>query len=163
MTRFARLPSLPATGLIVGMLCMASGCAWFRSNSDYENSPESRPLAVPPDLDTPATDASMQVPQANSGTQGAVAAPSGAFAVADEPGNTWRRLGLALERIEGVSIAQKAEALSAYNVVYSGEEFLIRVVADGAASRIEAVGGDGSVTSSGAAGRLLGLLKSRLG
>lgn len=150
--------------LLLGLLTAVAGCSWFRSSTAYEDSPEARPLEVPPDLDTPPADSSMQIPEpAGQPARAAAATPSAAFTVADNVDSTWRRLGLALERVDGVEISERAQALSAYNVKYAGEEFLVRVTAAGEASRIEAVGANGQVRNDGAAGRLLGALKSRLG
>ena len=54
-------PSFPVSRSIALVLIVAvvaaSGCRWFRKDKDvYAQSPESRPLEVPPDLDMPNTD-----------------------------------------------------------------------------------------------------------
>jgi len=152
---------LARAAVLFGLIGAAAGCSWFRTSTDYQQSPESRPLEVPPDLDAPRADTSMQIP--------AVAAPrpvavgSAAFTIEDSVESAWRRVGLALERVDGVVIAERAQALSAYNVKFGGEEFLLRVVGTGNGSRVEAVGSDGQPRNEGAAARLLGTLKSRLG
>ena len=44
-----------------------SGCRWFKKdNALYAQSPETRPLEVPPDLDRPAADRAMALPTAGS-------------------------------------------------------------------------------------------------
>ena len=57
-----------ASALAVAVLA-SSGCHWFHrgGNSDYQKSVENRPLEIPPDLDKPAVDASMQIPSGNRG------------------------------------------------------------------------------------------------
>ena len=155
------------SALVLAMLAGLGACSWFRGNSDYESSPESRPLAVPPDLDAPTPDPALQSPSPASASatpaRAAAPAPSAAFTIADDRDSAWRRLGLALQRIEGVEVTQSAQSLGAYNVRFEGEEFLVRVVQAGEASRVEAVGPNGAVINTGAAGNLLGQLRARLG
>lgn len=155
------------SALVLAMLAGLGACSWFRGNSDYERSPESRPLAVPPDLDAPTPDPALQIPSPASASatpaRAAAPVPSAAFTIADDRDSAWRRLGLALQRIEGVEVTQSAQSLGAYNVRFEGEEFLVRVVQAGEASRVEAVGPNGAVINVGAAGNLLGQLRARLG
>lgn len=153
--------------LLVAALLSTGGCGWMRTDSGYQRSPESRPLEVPPDLDVPQTDPTMSLPavagspaRSASASAGSASAP---FVVADAADSVWRRVGLALERIEGVEVTDRAQVLSAYGVRFGGEEFLIRVSAEGDSSRISAATTDGAVASGSAAQRLLGLLRQRLG
>lgn len=164
MNRNIKLPrAIPLLALMLA-LAASSGCAWIRGKSGYEEAPESRPLEVPPDLDAPRIDPAMNIPEVAGAARAAPAAASSApFTVADATDSTWRRVGVALERIEGVTIADRAQLLSAYGVRYQGEEFLIRVSADGEQSRVHATTADGRDAGSAAAGKLLGLLKQRLG
>jgi uncharacterized lipoprotein len=149
--------------LLIVAIIGASGCGWLRGRSAYDQSPESRPLEVPPDLDAPRIDPAMNIPGTPAATTARAAAASSApFTVADASDSTWRRVGLALERIEGVTIVDRAQLLSAYNVRYQGEDLLIRVSADGSNSQISAVGADGTAATSAVAARLLGLLRARL-
>ena len=159
-------------GAILALLAVAvvssSGCSWFRGKSGYENSPESRPLEIPPDLDRPTTDPTMQVPATAAAPGGTVAArpaalPSQAFVVADAPESVWRRLGLALQRVEGVTVGESSQMLSVYNVTFEGESFLVRIAPEGEGTRIAAVSSSGSEINSGAGAKLLGLLRQRLG
>lgn len=152
------------SGLLVLAVLASTGCGWLRGRSGYESSPESRPLEVPPDLDRPAADPSMQVPAAANASAAARGPVTGAsFTIADATDSAWRRLGLALERIEGVTIDSRAQVLSVYNVSYDGESFLVKVAADGEGSRISTVSTGGQELTTGAAGKLLALLRERLG
>ena len=162
--------SFPRRALLATLLvavAAGSGCSWFRGKSGYENSPESRPLEVPPDLDAPVSDPGMRVPAVagakTPGTASQGAATGAPFVLADALEGAWRRVGLALERIEGVSLGERDESQSLYNVTYDGQSFVIKLAAEGEGTRISAQGQDGSELNTGAAGRLLGLLKARLG
>lgn len=157
--------ALSATLLVA--IVSSAGCSWFRGRSGYESSPESRPLEVPPDLNTPTVDSSMQVPAA-AGAASPAARPrspvtSQSFVIADSLDSAWRRVGLALERVEGVTIDDRAQLLSVYNITFEGESFLVKVAAEGEASRVSTLSAEGSEITTGAAGKLLALLKSRLG
>jgi uncharacterized lipoprotein len=151
---------------LVAALAAGSGCSWFRGKSGYESSPESRPLEVPPDLDAPVSDPGMKVPAvagAKSPATGSQGAATGApFVLSDALDGAWRRVGVALERIEGVSIGERDQVQSVYNVTYDGQSFMIKLAADGEGTRVSAAGQDGSELDTGAAGRLLALLKARL-
>ena len=153
-----------APTLLLFAVAASSGCSWLRGPTGYEGSPESRPLEVPPDLDRPTTVSTMQIPStpAAPGAAGSTIASSAAFSIADSGDSAWRRLGIALERIDGANIVERAQLLNAYNVSFEGETFLVRVNAEGEGSRIAALGPDGRESMTPAAGRLLGLLRSRL-
>ena len=58
-----------ASALAAAVLA-SSGCHWLHrnGNADYQKSIENRPLEIPPDLDKPAVDASMQIPSGNRST-----------------------------------------------------------------------------------------------
>jgi uncharacterized lipoprotein len=148
---------------LVALMLSSVGCSWWRGRSGYENSPESRPLEVPPDLDTPAADPSMQIPAVAGSTASTAPATGQSFVIGDVPASAWRRLGLALERIDGVTIDSRAELLSVYNVSFGGSSFLVKIAPEGEGSRISTVSEAGQELTSGAPGRLLALLKERLG
>lgn len=161
-------------GALVAVLSIAvlsaSGCSWFRAKTGYEQSPESRPLEVPPDLDAPTVDPTMAVPAVSgapsapaAGGSRPIALSSQAFVVNDTPDSVWRRLGIALQRIEGVAVGEAAQLLSVYNVNYDGENFLIKIEPSGEGTRISAVSQDGKQLDGGAGAKLLGLLRQRLG
>jgi uncharacterized lipoprotein len=135
-------------------------------NSDYEKSAENRPLEVPPDLDTPATDPTMQVPAIHGGSSTAMAPATTAnvaVEVSDTPAGSWDRMGKALERIDGVTITQRSQLLNSYEVQYKGASMLLRATQDGTSSRIDAVGPDDRPVRTPEAVELLNLLRDRLG
>lgn len=157
--------------LLSAAILASSGCSWFRGKTVYENAAEGRSLEVPPDLDVPKIDPALAIPtvSATAGTsaRSSAAAPtivaSGPFPVADSFDSTWRRLGIALARIDGVEVIETAQVLGAYSVRFADEEFLVRVTRDGETARIGAVNKDGKEVTGGAAGRLLATLRARLG
>lgn len=157
------------SAVLVAVVVSSAGCSWFRGKSGYEKSVETRPLEIPPDLDRPATDSSMEIPavatpRTTPRAAAAVAVAGASFVIADGPDSAWRRLGLALDRIEGVTISERDQPQSVYSVSYEGESFLLKVAAEGdTSSRISAVDQGGQEVRTGAAGRLLALLKQRLG
>lgn len=169
--------ALLATSL-VAVLLASSGCSVYhrttsifhRHNSDYARSQENRPLEVPPDLDTPATDPSMQIPGSHPAaapaaggmyTAGLSADPG--FVLVDNAAGAWERMGKALERIDGVTISQRSQLINSYEVQYKGQTMLLRASQTGQqAVRVDAVGADGNPVRSPAAVELLGLLRDRL-
>lgn len=161
----------PRTRAALALLCAclllpAQGCSWFRGKSDYASSPQTRPLEVPPDLDTPAVDPARQIPDvAPAATARTAAVPTAAdeILLQDTVESTFRRLGLALARTDGVTVEDSAELLSVYTVRYQGESFLLRVQAgQGGGSRISAVSESGTPLAGGSSADLLGALRQRL-
>lgn len=135
-------------------------------NADYKKSKENRPLEVPPDLDTPATDPAMQIPRGGS-TFGS-SAPAGpsvstGFVVSDTPAGAWERMGKALDRIGGVTVTQRTQLLNSYEVQFKGATLLIRANPEGGATHVDAVGADGQPVRTPEAQELLNLLKDRIG
>ena len=125
--------------LIVGVIAVAvsasllSGCGFFgRNKSDYRGSQESRPLEVPPDLDTPSTSNALAIPAAGSGSTAAAApvdaAPAGldggdrnigtesTLALTDGVSGAWRRVGLALDRAEIGEVTARDETAATFTV-----------------------------------------------
>lgn len=161
--------------LLSAAILASSGCSWFRGKTVYENAAEGRSLEVPPDLDVPATDPALAIPAVSASATAAAASASrtsaasptivasGPFPVADTFESTWRRLGFALARVDGVEVIESAQVLGAYSVRFDGAEFLVRVSRNGETARIGAVDKDGKEVTGGAAGRLLATLRSRLG
>ncbi len=160
MSSFVDNARLPILAIVAVALLATSGCSWFRSKTGYELSPESRPLEIPPDLDAPNTGAGLVIPATRTA---AVPVAAQAFTVSDTPTSAFGRVGIALQRIEGVTISDRAQLLGVYTVDYEGERFLIRITEDGSGARIAAVSQDGREINSGAGASLLGLLRQRLG
>lgn len=177
--------------LLVGALAVAvlsqSGCAWTRSklgmDAKYQESVQNSPLEVPPGLDLPSTAGAVTVPDvtpnpnlapltstapaASTATRPAEGGPTVAgiegFTMDDTVDSAWRRLGLALGKIQGVSIDNTAQLLNSYEVTYQGASMLIRAEAQGEQTRVVALGANGQPLTSGPGAQLLALLKARLG
>jgi uncharacterized lipoprotein len=119
------------------------GCSWFHHKTDYySKAAETRPLEVPPDLDTPVTSKELIVPPASASATGvAAAAPvntappaaaastaavgagvvsTGSLQVADSPDHTWQRVGLALERAQIGTISERDQTGRSYTVEVAG-------------------------------------------
>ena len=156
-------------------LLTQGGCVWLRAKfantAVYEDSDQANPLEIPPDLDTPNTSAGIAIPDvtANPVTQGSTATATvpaiggDGFAMADTVDSAFRRVGVALGKIDGVTLGDSAQLLGTHTVTYQGTTMLIRVEAAGEGARVTAVGTDGTPLTGGPAGALLAALKARLG
>ena len=141
-----------------------TGCKWFRKgNPDYAMSAETRPLEVPPDLNLPNTAGAMKLPAtgAQASAQGAVTSATG-FNVAGPRDEVFAKVGTALEGVEGLTIASRAQLLGTYDVAYEGSNFLVRVVAVEAGTYVSAVDPRG-LPAAGSAPKLIVALKAKLG
>ena len=162
-------PSRPKLGglLLLVAATALSGCSWFRKEPAYLDSAESRPLDVPPDLVLPSSSAALQIPAAAAGAPAPGEAPPAAvgagtaFEITDSTESAFRRVGLALGRIDGVA-ATPVSALNSHEVTYKGQSFLVRLAARGESVRIDAISPEGTALTGGPAGELIGLLQSRL-
>ena len=137
----------------VAAASLLGGCGFFnrhleRKNLEYRRAAESRPLEVPPDLDTPNGNGALTIPAPVAGAAaaptpstspltdvqpaGAATAPvaSGApgailsgegLAVADTVANAWTRVGLALERSGAATILARDDAGHSYTVETTGQ------------------------------------------
>ena len=148
--------------LAMVMVSATTGCSWLKKRVGYENSKQTVPLEIPPGLDAPSTNNALLVPNVDGTTaQGQAAVET--FTVSDSLESTWRRMGLALNRIDGVTVTGSAQALGSYDVKYQGLNYLIRAENAGEAStRVTAFTSEGAAAANSPAGRLLGILKSRL-
>ena len=155
-------------------LLTQGGCVWLRAKfantAVYEDSDQANPLEIPPDLDTPNTSAGIAIPDVtpNPMTQGTPAAPVAAvaadgFVLADTVESAFRRVGVALGKIDGVTLGESAESSGTHTVTYQGTPMQIRVEAAGDGARVFAVGADGAPLSGAPAATLLATLKARLG
>jgi uncharacterized lipoprotein len=173
--------------LLVVAVFAASGCRWFRRNNPYNQSAETRPLEVPPDLDRPSTAAALGAPtsvtrsgMAGTPVQGvapaqppagqqAVAQPSAAqapaasasgsgFTVPGERDAVFNQVGEALAAVPGATIASKAQLLGTYDVNYEGSNFLVRVTKVDAGVYVSAVDPRGVAAGGEAAAKLMAAL-----
>jgi len=127
-----------------------------------------RPLEVPPDLNLPATTGDNKVPTLASATK--PAAPAAAapavgitgFTIAGGKEEAFAKVGTALEGVEGVTIASRAQLLGSYDVAYEGSNFLVRVVAVDAGAYISAVDPRGLPATAAAPVKLIAALKAKL-
>lgn len=188
--RHSRLLRTAVLAALVLSVFAASGCRWFKRGNPYNQSAETRPLEVPPDLDRPNTDAALGAPasvtrSSMAGTPGqpqgaaaptaapsaqapaaaAAAAPAaaGGFTVAGTRDEVFNKLGEALAAVPGVTVASKAQLLGAYDVSYEGSNFLVRVNEVDGGVYVSAVDPRGVAASGEAATKLIAALKTALG
>ena len=171
-------PSSLFRPLLIGAVAIAmlsqAGCAWTRNklgmDAKYQDSFQNQPLEVPPGMDTPPTLGAITVPDlgpnagsaaVGTGVPGAAAVAS--FSLTDSLDSAWRRIGIALGKIEGVSNIEPAQALSSYEVTFQGATMLVRAQTVDGQTQVVALGQDGQPLATGAAAQLLGRLKARLG
>ena len=156
-----------ATATLVG----TTGCFKRGAKGDYALAPEVRPLEVPPDLNVPAGQAAATAATSSSlASQAARPAPASTQAAANNAGFTvpgtkeevFAKVGTALESVEGVKIASKAQLLGSYDVAFEGSDFLVRVVAVDAGAYVSAVDPRGLPATAAAPTKLLGELKAKL-
>ena len=174
--RFRRMHVAVAAALAVTLLA-TSGCSWFRKGDAlYAQSPESRPLEVPPDLDLPRTAGgapqgsvtasgqaiATQVPAA-SGAGATASAQAQGFTTAGTREEVYARVGELLGGIEGVEIASRAELLGAYDVNYEGANFLVRVSEVQAGAYVSAVDPRGMPATGDAPAKLIAALQGAFG
>lgn len=146
-------PLLPlrAIAVVAAATLLLGGCNWFSRNknqTEYQRATQSRPLEVPPDLDSPAGSAALTIPETRRGTveggtlvlgrpeSAAATAPSGAppavsasssringqsLQISDTPESAWRRIGLSLGNISGAAIQSRNEAHLSYAITSSIE------------------------------------------
>ncbi|AWH24991.1 hypothetical protein [Stenotrophomonas sp. YAU14D1_LEIMI4_1] len=161
--------------LAVAVAAGTTGCFKRGAKGDYALAPEMRPLEVPPDLNLPAGAGSNQMPALGAPPQQAApmapAAPAAAAAPAANntgfivPGSkdeAFTKVGTALEGLEGVTIATRAQLLGSYDVAYEGSNFLVRVVAVDAGAYISAVDPRGLPATAEAPVKLIAALKAKL-
>lgn len=173
MTRFVSIPRLALALAVTTMLLGGTGCSWFRKgNKLYTQDAASRPLEVPPDLDMPRGNGAAGASAMASETQPSTATvasttpaamATGGFTIAGTRDAAFEQVGKALEGIEGVTIANRAQLLGVYDVTYAGSNFLVRVVGVEAGVYVSAVDPRGQPVAGEGAARLIATLKSALG
>ena len=173
-TRAFRLTVLSSLALAV---VATSGCGWLHSkkNSAYTLPEAQRPLEIPPDLDRPAADAAMNVPEGGSSVMassmragGAPMAPapataSSGFTVSGTRDAVFQQVGDALAKIPGLTVASKAQLLGSYDVAYEGSSFLVRLNTTDNGVLVSTVDQRGLPEQSAAAVKLMGQLKTAIG
>ena len=152
------------TLLAVVVAASTTGCSWFHKGGKlYAGPAESRPLEVPPELDTTASTGTTASSVTASGTQQAASQASAlGFTVQGERDAVYARLGDALAGVQGVTIANRAPLLGAYDVNYAGSNFLVRVTAGQGGAYVSAVDPRGLPVTGDAARRLVAALKATL-
>ena len=132
---------------LIAMLTLLSGCGYMRakfgSKSEiYKVGEQSKPLEVPPGLDKPNQSGTLVIPEPSANAAPAAAdssvpaasiaiqtAPPGTaspglggegMSVADTPANTFKRVGLALERSGVATIEKTDQAARTYEVLTNG-------------------------------------------
>ncbi|MFZ5656149.1 MAG: hypothetical protein ACOY37_03660 [Pseudomonadota bacterium] len=162
-------PSFPSRAVLAALVLAAaatSGCSWFRrGNALYAGPAESRPLEVPPELDTATTAASTSAGSVTaSGAQQAAAAAQAAlgFTVAGERDAVYNRVGEVLGAMEGLTIASRAQLLGAYDVNYAGASFLVRVSPGTGGVYVSAVDPRGLPATGDAPKRVIDALRAAL-
>ncbi len=117
----------------VTAMFMLGGCSLFHHRDNYyAKAQETRPLEVPPDMDSPPTSDELIVPQVgnNVGRTDSSAARRSAVVdtapgatmegrslrVADSVDNTWRRVGTALEQANVGAVSGRDESAHSYTL-----------------------------------------------
>ena len=152
------------------LVAFLGGCHWFGKDSELYTA-QPRPLEVPPDLDQPNVEAAMKLPATASG-QAAAPAAAGAtagaatpigFTVPGEREDIFNKVGDALGKVEGLTVASRAVLLGTYDVNYAGSDFLVRITKVDAGVYISAVDPRGLPAAGDAPKRLIESLKTALG
>ncbi len=124
----------PTTTRLLAAAVLASllgGCSMFGVRSDYQQAQETRPLEIPPGLDTPTTSTTMLVPAVEGGSApidaGTVPAQivpgeDSTLALADSAAGAWRRVGLALERSGVAEITARDEGAGTFTLSGTSRE-----------------------------------------
>ena len=156
-------------------------CGWIgRRDVPYTESQSQPPLQIPEDLDRPVVDEALRIPAPGTGApdvRGVAPAAAGAstatpgtvggliqgdnFVLADTTVNAWRRVGVALARMDSdITVVEQDEAAGRYRLSVSGtqetrgffrrlikrdervnETFDLILTGESAGTRIQAVGG----------------------
>lgn len=153
-----------AVAVLAGLVLVGTtGCFGKGAKQDFRLPPDQRPLEIPP-----AMAAAQPASQDNGTVSAPVRAPApsaqaNGFTVSGERDAVYARVGSALEAIDGVQIASRAQLLGSYDVAYQGSNFLVRVVAVEAGSYVSAVDPRGLPANDAPAQALMAALKDALG
>jgi uncharacterized lipoprotein len=172
LSRPSAFAALPVALMLAASV---SGCHWFKKDTGFQKVGDARPLEVPPDLDAPDTAGAMLLPDAKPGSvtrsslgaAQATAAPASpaanGFTVAGDRDAVFAQVGDALAKIEGLTIASKAQLLGAYDVSFGGANFLVRVSKVDAGSYVSTVDPRGQAATGEAPAKVVAALKAALG
>jgi uncharacterized lipoprotein len=154
------------TAFVLAAVLATSGCSWFhKENKLYAGDPMSRPLEVPPDLDLPQTEGAMAIPAGAVAGSATAAAPrvANGFTVAGSRDDVYAKVGDALGKVEGLTIASRAPALGAYDVSVEGSNFLVRVSTVESGVYVSAVDPRGEPATGEAPMKVIAAVKAALG
>lgn len=162
--------TIVAAALVVAVIG-ASGCRWFRKGDElYAQSPESRPLEVPPDLDQPDTSGAMKMPASGASvTRSSMPAPAAStgsttgFTVPGERDAIFEKIGEVIADTAGATVVSKAQLLGTYDVDFEGSKFLVRVTKVDAGAYVSAVDPRGLPATGEAPTKMIAALKAGLG
>jgi uncharacterized lipoprotein len=121
-----RAPIFHTVTMMVAATCLGA-CSMFSSHPDYySKAVETRPLEVPPDLDTPPSANELVVPNTGPGAASAArstpAVPAGTELHVDGGvQETWERVGSVLQRSKIGSVGKRDEAAHAYTFDFDAE------------------------------------------
>ncbi|MGN6111822.1 MAG: hypothetical protein ACTHOC_02230 [Luteimonas sp.] len=167
LSRPSAFAVLPAALLLAASV---SGCHWFKHDTGFQKVGDARPLEVPPDLDAPDTAGAMLLPGAKPGSvtrsslgAASAAASANGFTVPGDRDAVFAQVGDALAKIDGLTIASKAQLLGAYDVSYGGANFLVRVSKTDAGSYVSTVDPRGQAATGEGPAKVLAALKAALG
>lgn len=152
--------TIPCVLAITVLALAGSGCRWMAKKPEFEGQELGKPLVIPPGMNKPSTREALNIPPKSMiGANVPLAPATRSLEVDAAVPVVWRKVGEALAGFPDVEVTAKAESIATYEVVFSQETFLLSVQANGAKSRIVAVGIDGSASDSAAAAVLVARLK----
>lgn len=117
---------------LIAAATLLGGCSLFHHRDNYyAKARETKPLEVPPDLDTPVTSDELAVPPVGSSGGAAQSASTGSappaatfsgggLHIADNVDHAWQRVGLALERAQAGTISARDGTAHTYTLEVSG-------------------------------------------
>ncbi len=145
----------------------ASGCRWFNKKDVYALNPDERPLEFPPAFDAAEADRSLATTASGSVTRSSLpgaAATTRAlgFSVAGDRATVFAQVGEVLAATPGLTIANRAQLLGAFDVDYEGQKFLVRVSESSAGSNVSAVDPRGQPADNEAASKVIAALRASL-
>lgn len=146
-----------------------SGCHWFgkdRKKDYYAMSEADRPLEFPPALNQADAERSTANTASGSVSRSSLATPASthviSFVAPGDRADVFAKVGDALAKVQGVTIASRAQLLGAYDIDYRGEKFLVRVSDGTNGALVSAVDPRGVAADTDAAASVIAQLKAAL-